>query len=167
MTLHDFFQICSHNPEIPLFYFIAVPLTALLSGIFSRGEAHLSPWKYLFSATIYLAFVPGLFALTLNLYLFLFERQSIWDANIYLQLLPVLSMLLTFWIIKRFVSLDAIPGFDRLGGLILMILVVLILLWIVDRTRIWVVSYLPFTGFLILLIVLLIAGRLLWKRIFK
>jgi len=75
--------------------------------------------------------------------------------------------LLTFWIIKRFVSLDAIPGFDRLGGLILMILVVLILLWIVDRTRIWVVSYLPFTGFLILLIVLLIAGRLLWKRIFK
>lgn len=43
MTLKQFFDFLSSNPSLILFYAIAVPLSALLTGFFSKGEGHLSP----------------------------------------------------------------------------------------------------------------------------
>ena len=167
MTLQEFFQVCLENPEIPVFYFVAVPLTALLAGIFSRGDGEISPWKYLYAALMYFAFVPGIFAITLNLYLFLFERQSIWNIDLVMQVLPVVSMLITLWLITKYVDLNAIPGFGKISGLILMILVLLSLLWIVDRTHILVISVLPFTTFLIIFVLMIVLFRYGWKWLFE
>ena len=104
------------------------------------------------------------FAITLDVYLFLFERQSIWDANLYTQFLPVLVMLITLMIIKRYVQLEAIPGFGRLTGLILMISAVLVAMWFLDKTHIFVFSYLPFYQVVILLVVLFVVIRLAWQK---
>lgn len=167
MTLQDFFEACAQQPAIPIFYFIALPLTALLAGIFGKAEGHLSPWKYLYSVLIYLAAIPGIFSITLSIYLFLFERRSIFETDIILQVLPVVVMLLTFWLIRRNVEMDRIPGFGQLGGLILMIFVLMAGMWILDRTHVFVISILPFQWFVILFIGLLIAFRFGWKQIFE
>ena len=74
MTLGEFFELCSNNPSFVIFYFAAVPLTAFLALLLSRGKGGESPWKYLYAILIYLVCVPGIFALTLNAYLFLFEN---------------------------------------------------------------------------------------------
>jgi len=74
MTLQEFFDACTNNPEIIGFYFVALPLTAFLASVFGKGEGHLSPWKYLYTVLVYAATVPGIFAIVLNVYLFLFER---------------------------------------------------------------------------------------------
>ena len=100
MTLGEFFELCGRNPMLVLGYFILIPLIALLAMFFSKGEGHLSPWKYLYSVLIYLVCIPGIFAITLSVYLFLFERRSIMDTNMYTQVLPIFSMIVTIMLIN-------------------------------------------------------------------
>ncbi|MGB3081078.1 MAG: hypothetical protein WBB31_18500 [Saprospiraceae bacterium] len=154
MTLGEFFQWTALHPALLLIYFVGVPLIALLAGVFSGGEGHLSPWKYLYSTLIYLVSLPGIFAVTLSIYFFLFERRSILDMNLFTQVLPVLSMAATVLIIRRQVNLDLIPGFDKISGLILILATLICLMWIIDKTQIYSITFMPFY----VVILILLAG---------
>jgi len=158
MTLGDFFRICSENPAFLMFYMIAVPLTALLAWIFGRGEGHISPWKYLYSVLVYLTCIPGIFAITLSIYLFLFERRSILEMNIFTQIVPVISMIITLFLIRRNVSLDVVPGFGKLSGLLMMITAVIALLWILDRMRIFAITVIPFIWVVVLFLLIILVA---------
>ncbi len=164
MTLGDFFRICSENPGLLMFYMIAVPLTALLAWIFGRGEGHISPWKYLYSVLVYLTCIPGIFAITLSIYLFLFEHRSILDTNIYTQIVPVISMIVTLILIRRNVSLDVVPGFGKLSGLLMMITAVIVLLWILDRMRIFAITFIPFIWIVVLFLIIMLVAIVGIKR---
>lgn len=166
MTLEEFFQKIADNPSYIVFFFTLLPLTALLAGWMGKGEGHLSPWKYLYSTLIYLVSVPGIFAVTLSVYLFLFERRSIMQTDVLVQILPIISMIATLLIIRRNVRLEYIPGFDKLSGLIVMITAALAIMWFVDRTRILVFTYIPFQYVILILIGLLVVIRLGWRRLF-
>jgi len=164
MTLAEFFEMVGRNPSIVLFYFLALPLTAFLAGVLGRGEGHLSPWKYLYSTIIYLVSVPGIFAVTLNVYLHLFERRSIMDANLYTQVLPILLMLFTFWIVSKNVKIDQIPGFHKLSGLVMIIVAVLMIMWILEKTHIIAITFLPFQYVILIFLALFLAIRFGVKR---
>ena len=165
MTLQEFFDVCSNHPEFIGFFFIALPLTAFLAGIFGKGEGHLSPWKYLYSFLVYCATIPGIFAIIFNIYLFLFERQSIMQSNIYTQILPILIMIFTLWLIKRNVPFEYVPGFNKLSGLIMVVFTILTFMWLLDRTHILAVTFLPFHYVILLLIFLFIVARLGLKKL--
>ena len=165
MTLGDFFRVCSENPVIILFYFIAVPMTAALAWILGRNQGHVSPWKYLYSALIYLACVPGIFALSLSAYLFLFEQRSIMETNLYTQILPIISMVLTIWLIKKNVDLDLVPGFDKLSGLLILIAVIIVIMWILDKTRIFALTYIPLGYAVLILVGLFVLARIGMSRL--
>jgi len=167
MTLRELFELLSENPTIILFYFIAIPLTAFLAWIFGRDEGVNSPWKELYSCLVFATCIPGTFAVTLNVYLFLFEKQSVYDTNIYTQMLPILSMVITLWLIRKNVCFEDIPGFGKLGGLMLLITTLFIIMWILEKTHIFVISFMPFQYFLILLLVLLVVVRFGWKLMFS
>ena len=157
MTLGEFFEMCGRNPGLLLGYFILIPLVAFLALLFAKNQGHLSPWKYLYAVLIYLVCLPGIFAITLSVYLFLFERRSIMDTNMYTQVLPILSMIFTIILIKKSVSLDAVPGFGKLSGLLLVIGVLMIIMWIIDKTHIYSVTFMPFW----VVVLILVAGFLL------
>ena len=70
-------------------------------------------------------------------------------------------------IAKRYIDLDDVPGFGKLTGLIMMISVILILLWVLQKTRIIVFSYLPFYYVLLIVIGLIFIFRFGMRRIFK
>ncbi len=159
MTLQAFFDLLANNPVLILGYFLLLPFTAMLAGFMGKGEGHLSPWKYLYATLIYLVAIPGIFAITLNVYFFLFERRSILSTDIYTQILPILSMVLTFWLISRNVELKQVPGFGKLSGLLFIIAAALMLMWVFDRLRILVFTMMPFYYVLILFAGLLL---LLW-----
>jgi len=167
MTLGEFFTWTGENPVLLLSYFIGIPLIALLAGVFSKGEGHLSPWKYLYSALIYLVSIPGIFAVTLSIYLFLFERRSIMDTNLYTQVLPVLSMVATILIIKKQVSLDLVPGFDKISGLILIIASMMVIMWIIDKTHIYAITFMPFYVVVLILLAGFFVIRLGLRRMAK
>lgn len=166
MTLEEFFQKIADNPAYVIFYFSIIPLTALLAGWMGKGEGHISPWKYLYSTLIYMVCVPGIFAVTLSIYFFLFERRSVLETDVFIQILPVISMVATLLIVRRNVRLEYIPGFDKLSGLITMISATLAIMWFIDRTRIIAFTFVPFQYVILIFVVLLIAIRFGWKRLF-
>ncbi|PHI20110.1 hypothetical protein CEQ90_09145 [Lewinellaceae bacterium SD302] len=165
MTLGEAFDYVSANPEYILFYFAIVPFAALLAGWMEREEGHLPPWNYLYSTLVFMVAIPAILAIGFGVYKWLFERESIMNTNLLLQVLPVASMLLTFFIIKRNVMVNALPGFNRLSGLVMMIAATMSIMWFADRVRIIVFSYLPIQYLLIIFLVLLFVIRLGWKRI--
>lgn len=61
-------------------------------------------------------------------------------------------MILTLYVIKRNVDLDYIPGFDRLGNLMWIIGIVFSLMWVIDRTHLYAISFVPFYYVLLFLI---------------
>jgi len=159
MTLGDLFDMIAGNPSLALFYLMAVPLTAFLAFIFGKGQGKETPWRELYAALVYLICIPGIFAITLNVYFFLFERQSIMEANIFTQVLPIISMLITLWAIRLNTCWEDIPGFGRLGGLVTLIFILFTIMWILEKTHIFVISIMPFYYFIILLLILLVASR--------
>ncbi|HRI01571.1 MAG TPA: hypothetical protein PK006_11005 [Saprospiraceae bacterium] len=163
MTLAQFFEWIQLNAHFGILYFIAIPLIALLAGWFAKEEGHLSPWRYLYSLLIYAICIPGIFALTLNIYLFFWERRSIMNTDLIIQVLPIVSMIATIAIIKNNVNLDDIPGFEKISGLALIIAVILTLMWILDRTHIYAISFMPFP----MVIGIIVGGVLLLRMLFK
>ncbi len=167
MTLRDLLEIASNNPSGPLAFFALAPLTAALALVMGRGEGSQSPWKWLYSVLVYLACVPGVFSVALSVYHFLFEKMSIYQADVFVQILPVLSMVLTLWLIKKNVPFSEIPGFEKISTLVSTIGMVIVLMFFVDRTRIFAFTYVPIHVLLLIFFGLILAIRFGAKRLFS
>jgi len=167
MTLEEFFDKLGENPFYVIAYFALIPITALIAGILGKNEGHISPWKYLYSTLVYMVALPGIFAVTLNVYKFLFERGSIMQLNVYTQILPIISMIITILLIRGNVALDRVPGFGKLSGMVTMITLLFAIMWFLEKTRIYVFSYMKMEYFLLLLVVLLIVFRYGWSKMMR
>jgi hypothetical protein len=166
MTLRELFDYLDANPLSVVAYFALLLFTALLAGLLGRGEGHLSPWKYLYSALVYLVCVPGIFAASLAVYLFLFENGgSIFNVNLLTQVLPVAAMLVTLGVIRRNVSFGEIPGFGRLTDLIMTIFSVFVLMYFLNRLHLVAWVYVPVQWLLLIVIGLLLIVRFGLKRL--
>ncbi len=167
MTISEFFEATGDRPVLVFAYFGFMIIAAILSGILGKGEGQDAPWKYLYSVIIYLVCIPGIFAIALNIYLFLFERKSVLDTNIYTQILPFIAMVITLLIIKANVALDKIPGFGKISGFLMILFATMSFMWFLDRVRLFVFSFLPiqYLGMIFLaLFVILYFG---WRSISK
>lgn len=164
MTLEEFFTVLSDNPKYIVAYFILIPITALIGTIIGKGEEQETVWRYFYSILIYLVAIPGIFAITLSVYLFFFERRSVFQTDIFTQILPVISMVATLLLIRRTIKLDSIPGFGKISGLVMMVTVALITMWFLEKTRIYVFSYMPVQYVFFILIGLLVVFRLGWSK---
>ncbi len=167
MTLQDLFEYTRTNPNFLFFYFFMIPFTALLIGVFGKGEGHISPWNYVYSILIYLVSIPAILAVGLNIYFFLFQRGDILQTNLYTQVLPIIVLFITVWLIRRNVDLKLIPGFSTLTGLWLMLFSTMALMFLIDRTRIFVFTYMPFQYLAGVFLVLFFVIYLGWRRFTK
>lgn len=166
MTLKEFINLLGDNPGYIIGYFIAVLLATALTGWISKDEGWKSPWKYLYMVLIYAVCIPGIFAVGLNFYVFLFERsRSIFDADVYTQILPIIGMALTLWVMKTNVNLDYIPGFHRLTGFMIIILATLGLMYGLDRMRIIVFAVMLAWVLLLIFFGILSAIMYGWRRV--
>jgi len=167
MTVRELFDFIGNNPNYILYYFIGIPILAGIIGLIGDDKSAMSPWKEFFMIVIYAVMIPGIFALFFNLYLFLFENHSILNFDVYTQILPIVSMIVTLLVIRRYVSFENIPGFDKISGLIMIISAIVILLWIADRMRIIAFTYMPFHYFILIFVGLLIAINFGVKRLLR
>lgn len=166
MTLNDIFDSLERNPLPILIYFVALPLIAWIMGGIAQDTQDVKTWRYLYAVLVYAVCIPGIFAVTLNVYLFLFERQSIWEANLLLQFLPILSMILTLILIKSKISFDLIPGFGKIAGFLTLIAALIGIMWFFDRLRLIAFMYVPFSALLIGFVLTLLLIRFAWSKLF-
>ena len=168
MTLRDIFAQISANPNGLLWFLLCIPLLTFLISIWQDPNVppQQNPARFFYAAMAYLASIPGIFAITLNVYLFLFERQSIWDMNLITQLLPIVTMVGTLIIIKRNIPFEFVPAFGKLSGFVTLIFAMIGIMWFVDRLRIYAITYVPFQYIAFGFIGLLLLIRFGWKRMF-
>lgn len=164
MTLQQFFQLIQEHPIWVVYFYGALLLGTLLLNALSEREGHLYPWNYGYATLVYLVCVPGIFAVTLNVYFFLFEKRPLMEADLLIQALPVLMLFVIVYLIRRNVSLDDVPGFDKLYSLVVILGILLSLMWVVDRTQLYAISFVPFYYVLLFLIAALFVIRQMWKR---
>lgn len=122
MTSRELVELAGHYPLVLVGAFLAPPLAAWLLGrMHPRGQGGLAPWKYFSAVLVYLTCVPGMFAGVITGYSLFFSRENLLDADLLVTLLPIVSMAATLIIIRKSVSFEDVPGFDRLSGLMAMV----------------------------------------------
>jgi hypothetical protein len=166
MTLSQLFSSISQNPWPLALVFIFMPVLAWVVGTMAHGSRDVKLWSYIFAILVYATCIPGIFAVTLNIYLFLFERQSVWQANIILQFLPIISMALTLMIIKSKIPFALIPGFGKISGFLTLIFLLIGVMWFFARIHLVAFTYVPFTVTLGGFILTLLAIRFAWSKLF-
>ena len=167
MTLGEFVQHLGDNPFYPLFYFFIIPVAALLGNFMAKGEGHLSPWCVFYSVLIYMAVIPGVFSILLNFYHMLFEKRSIYNMNLMVDILPILSMCLTLFLIKKNVDFKDIPGFGKMTGFLGTIAGLMLIFFVLDKMHMIVFSYLPIQWLLLALVIAFLVIRFVTKKAFN
>jgi hypothetical protein len=138
MTTRELIHLADQHPLVLIAVFVFVPLAAWVFGrLHLRGNGAVSPWKYCYSALVYLTCVPGMFAGVLTAYALFFTGENLLDASVLVYLLPIVSMVLTLALIRKKVSFDDIPGFERLSGLMIMLACSFAIALAIQKTRIW------------------------------
>ena len=168
MTLRDIFDHVSTNPSALIWFLLCIPLLTFIVSIWQDPNTppQQSQARYMYAVLAYCAAIPGIFAFTLNLYTFLFERQSIWTMNLVTQVLPIITMVITLILIKRNVPFEHVPAFGKLSGFITLIFAAIGIMWFVDRLRIYAITYVPFQYIAIGFIGMLLLIRFGWKKMF-
>lgn len=166
MTLRDLFLLAENDPKWLIAYLVAWPVLSFLLFVFIKDSNNAYRIKWLFSAICFLVVLPGIFSLTFNIYLFLFERQSVWDLNLISQILPIASMLTSLYFIKRTLAFDYIPGFEKLTSISTVLFGMMALLWVVDKTHIFAFSMIPFSIIIIGFVALILFVKYGVKRLF-
>src|ERR1043166_7026314 len=139
MTLRELISFLNHQPLVLVIIFVLAPLSAWVCGfLHERGSGGNAPWKYVYSVLVYLACVPGIFATVLTGYALFFTKENLLDLSVLVYVLPIVSMIVTLALIRKNVSFDAVPGFDRLSGLMVMLGCAFAIALAIEKTRIWI-----------------------------
>jgi hypothetical protein len=139
MTVRDLINLAGQHSLALIVAFLAPPLAAWLLGLMHpRGQGGAPPWKYFSAVLVYLACIPGMFAAVVTAYSLFFSRENLLDANLLVYFLPIVSMAATLILIRKNVTFDEVPGFDRLSGLMAMVGCSFAIALAIQKTNIWV-----------------------------
>ena len=139
MTIRELTQLAGQHPWVLVAIFVALPLIAFLLGrVHAPDRGGAFPWKYFYSVLVYLACVPGMFAAILTGYAFFVTKENLQDVNLLVYVLPLVSMIVTLIFIRKTVSFELIPGFNRLSGLMVMLACSFAIALAILKTNIWI-----------------------------
>jgi hypothetical protein len=139
MTTRDLIQLSSQHSVALAITFLIPPLAAWLLGrLHGPNRGGSAPWNYFYSVLVYLVCIPGMFASVLTAYTVFFSHENLLDVNPLVYFLPIVSMIVTLVFIRKTVSFDEVPGFDRLSGLMVMVGCSFGIALAIQKTNIWI-----------------------------
>lgn len=151
MTGRELVDLAGSNPLILGSVLGAPPLIALVLGfVHKRGNGGNAPWKFVYTLVIYATCIPGMLAAVLTGYTLFLSRENLMDQNVLVYLAPIAAMTVTLMVARKNVDFAAVPGFDRIWGLMTMIAMTFVIVLAVSKTSI----FLFFGGSIVMLIAL-------------
>ncbi len=165
MTIDELIKSITQDTVALFFFFLILPIVAFLAASMSQNKGHQPPFNYVLSGLIYTSAVPGVLSLSFWGYAMLYGQQSLIELPFTVYYMPLISMLLTFYLIGRSISIKALPWFGALYELMILMAIVfcfilfLMHLEVLPLKRLWQVL-LVFTGLFILL-------KLAWERFYR
>lgn len=122
MTIQNLIDQLEHHSLFVMLYFAIPPLLVWCLGFTSYDrEGRVVFFDYVYSVLIYLVSIPGVISTVLIAYSLFLVKQNLLEVNILIYFVPVISMVLSFYLISRQVNFDRLPGFERLSGLMMLI----------------------------------------------
>jgi len=152
------------DPLPIILYFLAIPILAVLLNWITKEEAYKSPWNYIYSTLVFGVCVPGTFSVVLCVYSMFFSPQSMLNVNALVYFLPIVSMIATVMIVTRNVQMKAVPGFDKLSGLVMLLAVTFVLILLIQKMRIFTIFFGSIWHLAGLFLILFVAMRIAWVR---
>ena len=164
MSIEELISLLSQNKLYVGTFLICLPmLTLILSSMHSKYMGKQPPWKYFYSVVIYLACIPGIFSLVITVYSLIFLHVNLLTLDINVYFLPLVSMALTLYIVRKSVTFDKIPGFDKIYGLMILLALTLIIVIVLEKLRVFVL----FRGSIFLLFIAVVAVFFMLKYSMK
>lgn len=93
-------------------------------------------------------------------------QQIVKQANLFLLLLPPYYLITSLLLSRQRMPLNQIPAFRTLQGLMILLVVYFFLTWLGQRIYIVFFSRVPFSAFLLMLAIVLLAAYLGYRRVF-
>ena len=139
MTINDLLIEAEQYQLYIVLYLLIVPAISFIYNLLNRPELRISsPHKYVYSALIYAAAIPGSIGFVLTAYTLFISRGNLLEVNYIIYFLTVISMAASFIIISKETDLKQIPGFDRIAGLFTMLVVSMFCVLMLMKVRIFV-----------------------------
>ena len=143
MTTRDLIQWAGQHPAVLLLAFVAPPVAARgwRAGCHGKEPGQTCRPGNIFTPCWFIwcacrACLPGV----ITAYTLFVSGENLLDANLLVYFLPIASMVATLVLIRKNVSFDDVPGFDRLSGLMVMVGCSFVIALVIQKTRIWVLS---------------------------
>lgn len=137
MSVQQFINFLSQHSLYIIIYFVAVFILAFGLSIHHKK----SPTKLksqLLSTLVFLVSIPGIMATIIIFYSLFFIRQNLLEVNMVLYFLPIIAMILTLFVIAKYTSLNSLPGFNRLSGLITLLILIGIVILLLYKLRFFI-----------------------------
>ncbi|MEQ8472967.1 MAG: hypothetical protein RIC35_17365 [Marinoscillum sp.] len=166
MTIEDIIEILGDHSLWVVGYFVMVILLTIGITLILK-PSNVKYLQYAVTFVVYAVAVPGTLAFILFVYSVLIMGTSLLEVNLTVYFLPLVSLIICLWLLNRKIFMKDIPGFGRLSGLFIMIALVFLVIFILQRTHFGIVFLGNMIQLLVGFIVLLIAFRFAWSKIRK
>ena len=137
----SFYDLISGLQEFRTPLLIAMVLLPVITWIAGKSLTKMSKeaGARFLSIPVFLSVIPGTCCVLAVAYLILVSQVNILrELDLVLGVGPIVCMIVTLIAISKIMHFDAIPGFDRLSGLIMTVAVSFVIILIVVKTRIFV-----------------------------
>ena len=165
MTVQDFIHWFGNNPNLILSYFAVLITISIVGLLFVDQNNFTAPINYVYGVLIYAVTIPGLLALVLILYNFFFLKVNLLQLDLVVYFVPLIAMIMTLVIINKTVPMSRIPGFNKLSGLFIMIVITFIITYILQRMFFGVFFVGRFQYLILMFLALLFGLKFAWNRI--
>lgn len=167
MTINDLIAAAAQQPLAIFLLLGPLPVLAWIVGRLSGSDGEYKPWKYFYSILVYAACIPGILAVVLSAYSLFFINQNLLQLNILVYGLPIVTMILTLVVINKYIEFAAVPGFDRLGGLMLILGISFAVALFIVKVRVWLVFGSSITTLFVIALIAFILLRWGSSKLFR
>ncbi len=167
MTVQDFLNWFSNHPNLLLGYFAIILACTLIGLLFVKPSNFKPPINYFYGILIYAVTIPGLLSLVLLLYSFFFLKINLLQLDLVTYFVPLLFMIVALVIINKTIPMSQIPGFGKLSGLFIIIIITFIITYVLQRMFFGVFFVGRLQYLLLFFLALLFGLKIAWDRIVK
>lgn len=166
MTLRELIAGADRHSALVLGALAALPVSSFLLGrLHEAGRGGDDPWRRLYAILVYAACVPGMFSVSLIVYAFLFTGENLLDANVLVYFAPLIAMAVSLAIMSRNVDFDQVPGFDRIWGLLGVLMMSFFVALFFQRLRINIIFLGGLSSLWLMALVVFVVFRLSLRRL--
>ena len=167
MKIQELLDWFANHANLVLSYFIIVFAISLIGLLFVNQKNFKPPVSYFYSVLVYATAIPGILGLILLLYRFFFLKNNLLQIDIVTHFVPLISAILILAVINKTIPMSIVPGFGKLSGLLIIVLVTFIVTYVLQR-MFFGVFFVGKLQYLALFFLLLLVGlKVAWNKIVK